>query len=88
MCVYQFMAASILLQTGVNEVTHDAVPHVTCFTYTLTLQTHQQINSSVSVVTRDAPESEYIMWDSTDNAMETDIISTRSLSVLFAGEGR
>lgn len=33
----QAMAASILEQTGVKEVTHDTVPSVTCFTHTLTL---------------------------------------------------
>lgn len=33
----QVMAASISLEAGVNKVTYDTVPHVTCFTNTLTL---------------------------------------------------
>lgn len=40
-CVYQIMAASIFLAAGVNEVTRDPVPHVTCFTDTVALQTHR-----------------------------------------------
>lgn len=43
-CVYQVMAASVPLKARVNEVAHDAIPHVTCFTYTLTLRTHKQTN--------------------------------------------
>lgn len=34
------MAASILLEAGVDEVTHDTIPHVTFFADTVTLQTH------------------------------------------------
>lgn len=47
-CVYQLMAASILLEARVNEVTHIAVSHVTCFTHTLTLETHRHIYSQTA----------------------------------------
>lgn len=41
------MAASILLEAGVDEVTHDTIPHVTFFADTVTLQTHTHTQTNI-----------------------------------------
>lgn len=49
--LYQVMAAAVLFEAGVDEVTHNPVPHITLFTYTVALQTRRQIKEFTTICT-------------------------------------